>query len=312
MSVKGVFAMTTIQPTMSPASKETRKAITTALKYIPLIFLLFFFTFPLLFMIASSLKGSNQQIFADLRSFRAFLPVGDVSLDNFKFVFENSNFPRYLLNSVIISAITILLSIIINSLAAYALSRLKWPGQKLILAIIIATLIIPGQATLMPLLLLVANLPSISFAEGLTITKGWLDTYHVMIVPFVASAFSIFLFYQFFLELPKDLDEAAMVDGATRFQIFYKIIVPISGPVFATVAILTFIASWNTFLWPIMTIQSDELRPVMVGLQFFFQQNVQWGQVMAYSTLITIPVLLFFFIFQNAFVKSIATTGIKG
>jgi multiple sugar transport system permease protein len=263
-------------------------------------------------MIASSLKGSNQQIFADLRSFRAFLPVGDVSLDNFKFVFENSNFPRYLLNSVIISAITILLSIIINSLAAYALSRLKWPGQKLILAIIIATLIIPGQATLMPLLLLVANLPSISFAEGLTITKGWLDTYHVMIVPFVASAFSIFLFYQFFLELPKDLDEAAMVDGATRFQIFYKIIVPISGPVFATVAILTFIASWNTFLWPIMTIQSDELRPVMVGLQFFFQQNVQWGQVMAYSTLITIPVLLFFFIFQNAFVKSIATTGIKG
>ena len=304
--------MTTIQPTMSPTSQATRKNITAALKYIPLLLLLFFFTFPLLFMIASSFKGSNQQIFADLRSFRAFLPVGDVSLDNFKFVFENSNFPRYLLNSVIISAITILLSIIINSLAAYALSRLKWPGQKLILAIIIATLIIPGQATLMPLLLLVANLPSISFAEGLTITKGWLDTYHVMIVPFVASAFSIFLFYQFFLELPKDLDEAAMVDGATRFQIFYKIIVPISGPVFATVAILTFIASWNTFLWPIMTIQSDELRPVMVGLQFFFQQNVQWGQVMAYSTLITIPVLLFFFIFQNAFVKSIATTGIKG
>ena len=304
--------MTAIQPTMSPTSRETRKNITAALKYIPLLFLLFFFTFPLLFMIASSFKGSNQQIFADLRSFRAFLPVGEVSLDNFRFVFENSNFPRYLLNSVIISAITIVLTIIINSLAAYALSRLKWPGQKLILAIIIATLIIPGQATLMPLLLLVANLPSLSFADGLSITKGWLDTYHVLIIPFVASAFSIFLFYQFFLEIPKDLDEAAMVDGATRFQIFYKIIVPISGPVFATVAILTFIGSWNTFLWPIMTIQSDELRPVMVGLQFFFQQNVQWGQVMAYATLITIPVLVFFFIFQNAFVRSIATTGIKG
>lgn len=312
MLVKGVLAMTAIQSTMSPTSRETRKNITAALKYIPLLFLLFFFTFPLLFMIASSFKGSNQQIFADLRSFRAFLPVGEVSLDNFRFVFENSNFPRYLLNSVIISAITIVLTIIINSMAAYALSRLKWPGQKLILAIIIATLIVPGQATLMPLLLLVANLPSLSFADGLSITKGWLDTYHVLIIPFVASAFSIFLFYQFFLEIPKDLDEAAMVDGATRFQIFYKIIVPISGPVFATVAILTFIGSWNTFLWPIMTIQSDELRPVMVGLQFFFQQNVQWGQVMAYATLITIPVLVFFFIFQNAFVRSIATTGIKG
>jgi multiple sugar transport system permease protein len=177
--------------------------------------------------------------------------------------------------------------------------------------VIIATLIIPGQATVMPLLLLVANLPNFSFAE-MTFTTGWLDTYQVQFVPFIASAFSIFLFYQFFQEIPKDLDEAAMVDGATRFQIFYKIIMPISGPVFATVSILTFIGSWNSFLWPIMTIQSDELRPVMVGLQFFFQRDLQWGQVMAYSTMITIPVLFFFFIFQNAFVKSIATTGIKG
>ena len=294
------------------AGKRARKTVITALKYIPLLFLLFFFTFPLMFMMASSFKATNQQIFADLRSFRAFLPVGDVSLDNFTFVFENSNFPRYILNSVGVSAVTILLSLTINSLAAYALSRLQWRGQKLILAIIIATLIIPGQATIMPLLLLVANLPSISLADGFTLTNGWLDSYHVQIIPFVASAFSIYLFYQFFQDIPKDLDEAAMVDGATRFQIFYKIIVPISGPVFATVSILTFIASWNSFLWPIMTIQSDELRPVMVGLQFFFQRDVQWGQVMAYSTMITIPVLLFFFAFQSAFVKSIATTGIKG
>jgi multiple sugar transport system permease protein len=134
----------------------------------------------------------------------------------------------------------------------------------------------------------------------------------VQIFPFIASAFSIFLFYQFFQEIPKDLDEAALVDGASRFQIFSRIIVPISGSVFASVAILTFIASWNSFLWPIMTVQSDELRPVMVGLLFFFQRDVQWGQVMSYTTMITLPVLLFFFAFQSAFVKSIATTGIKG
>ncbi|OUC09678.1 sugar ABC transporter permease [Litorilinea aerophila] len=278
----------------------------------PLLILLFYFTFPLLFMFASAFKSSNQAIFADLRSWRAFVPVGDVSLDNFIFVFENSNFLRYILNSTGLAFITILLSLTVNSLAAYALSRLKWPGQRRILAIIIATLIVPGQVTVMPLLLLVANLPSISFADGIHITKGWLDTYHVQFVPFVASAFSIFLFYQFFQEIPKELDEAAMVDGANRFQIFYKILVPISGPVFATVSILTFIGSWNSFLWPIMTVQSDELRPVMVGLQFFFQRNVQWGQVMAYSTMITIPVLAFFFAFQSAFVKSIASTGIKG
>lgn len=297
---------------LAPASRSLGMTLRTALRYVPLLILIFFFTFPLVFMIVSSFKPSNQQIFADLRSLRAFLPVGALTLDNFMFVFENSNFPRYLLNSVSISAITILLSLTVNSLAAYALSRLKWPGQKLILSIIIATLIIPGQATVMPLLLMVANLPSLSFADGLSVTRGWLDTYHVQIIPFVASAFSIFLFYQFFQDIPRDLDEAALVDGAGRFQIFTDIIVPISGPVFASVSILTFIGSWNSFLWPIMTVQSDELRPVMVGLQFFFQRDVQWGQVMAYTTLITLPVLVFFFAFQSAFVKSIATTGIKG
>lgn len=304
--------MITLRPQAAGGLRQWQKALTTGLRYVPLLILIFFFTFPLVFMIVSSFKASNQQIFADLRSARAFLPVGELTLDNFKFVFENSNFPRYLLNSVSISIVTIALSLMINSLAAYALARLKWRGQKLVLSIIIATLIIPGQATIMPLLLLVANLPSLSFTDGLHVTRGWLDSYHVQFVPFVASAFSIFLFYQFFQEIPKDLDEAALVDGASRFQIFSRIIVPNSGPVFASVAILTFIGSWNSFLWPIMTVQSDELRPVMVGLQFFFQRNVQWGQVMAYTTMITLPVLTFFFIFQSAFVKSIATTGIKG
>ena len=306
--------MTTLTAqTAAPASAlRLRRRLVTALRYVPLLILIFFFTFPLVFMIVSAFKPGNQQIFADLRSIRAFLPVGALTLDNFKFVFENSNFGRYLINSVSIAAVTILLSLTVNSLAAYALARLRWTGQKLILSIIIATLIIPGQATVMPLLLLVANLPSLSFADGLTLTRGWLDSYHVQVIPFIASSFSIFLFYQFFQDIPKDLDEAALVDGASRLRIFTDIIVPISGPVFASVSILTFIATWNSFLWPIMTVQSDELRPVMVGLQFFFQRNVQWGQVMAYTTLITLPVLAFFFAFQSAFVKSIATTGIKG
>ena len=307
--------MTAIQasPTITKSgTNRLQQALKTALRYVPLLILFFFFTFPLAFMIVSSFKVNNQQIFADLRSLRAFLPVGDLTVNNFRFVFENSNFPRYLINSLFLSAITIFLALAVNSMAAYALSRLRWPGQRLILSIIIATLIIPGQATIMPLLLLVANLPSVSLAEGISLTRGWLNTYHVQFLPFIASAFSIFLFYQFFREIPKDLDEAALVDGATRFQIFYRIIVPISLPVFASVSILTFIASWNAFLWPIMTVQSDELRPVMVGLLFFFQRDVQWGQVMAYTTMITLPVLAFFFAFQSAFVKSIATTGIKG
>ncbi|HMT20130.1 MAG TPA: carbohydrate ABC transporter permease [Promineifilum sp.] len=299
------------QPVVTTGKSATRRRLGLALRYVPLLILLFIFVFPLVFMIVSSFKGSNQQIFGDLRSIRAFLPVGELTTANYERVFTDSNFVRYMFNSIFLAVTTIVLVMFVNSLAAYALSRLKWTGQKLILSIIIATLIIPGQATIMPLLLLVSRLPSLSFEGGLHLTQGWLDTYYVLIIPFIVSAFSVFLFYQFFSEIPKDLDEAALVDGASRFQIFYRIIVPISTPVFASVAILTFIGAWNMFLWAIMTIQSDELRPVMVGLLFFFQRDTQWGEIMAYTTMIPLPVLIFFFIFQSAFVKSIATSGIK-
>ena len=281
-------------------------------QYVLLLLLTGIFIFPLVFMIVSSFKASNTQIFSDLRSLRAFLPVGPISLDNYRSVFQNSKFPRFLLNSVGISAAMIFLSLTVNSMAAYTLSRLRWKGQRIVLAIIIATLIVPFETIAIPLLLMVSKLPNLSFENGVAFTQGWLNTYQVQIIPFIAGAYSIFLFYQFFQDIPRELDEAALVDGASRFQIYRNVIVPNSGPVFATVAILTFIGSWNSFLWPIMVIQSEDIRPVMVGLQYFFQQNVQWGEVMAYTTMITIPVLVFFLAFQGAFVRSIATSGLKG
>ena len=280
-------------------------------QYLVNAILVMFFIFPLVFMVVSSFKD-NQQIFADLRSLRAFMPVGDLSLTNYESVFEKSKFFRFLLNSLFVSLITIALALLVNSLVAYALSRMKWQGQKIVLAIIIATLIIPGETVIMPLLLLVSRLPGLRIDGGLHVTQGWLNTYHVQIIPFIVSAFSIFLFYQFFNDIPRELDEAALVDGANRWQIYRNVIVPNAGPVFATVTILTFLGTWNAFLWPIMVIQSEDLRPVMVGMQYFFQQNTQWGEVMAYATLITIPVLVIFLLFQGSFVRSIAGTGIKG
>ena len=291
--------------------KLLRQGVSNTAQYALHLFLVFLFIFPLLWMIMSSLKTSNAQIFADSRSLRAFLPVGEVSMENYKAVFENSSFPRFLLNSTAISVVTVVFSLLINSMAAYSLSRLKWAGQKLILAIIIATLIIPFEAIAVPLLMLVSKLPWFSFADGGFVT-GWLNSYHVQIIPGIAGAYSIFLFYQFFQDIPRELDEAALVDGASRFRIYWSVIVPISGPVFATVAILTFLGAWNAFLWPIMTVQSEELRPVQVGLQYFFQRDTVWGQVLAYTTMITLPVLAVFAAFQGAFVRSIATSGLKG
>jgi multiple sugar transport system permease protein len=276
------------------------------------IALVLVFALPLIFMFVSAFKP-DIQIFADLSSWRAFLPVGDISLDNFAGVFDRVPFARFLANSIGISALTVGLGILVNSLAAFGLARLQWRGQRLVLTLIIATLIVPFETLALPLLWWVNKLPSLT-ADGfhLALTTGWLDTYQVQIIPFVANAFSIYLFYQYFSSIPRDLDEAARMDGAGSFRIYRAVIMPLSGPAIATVAILTFLPAWNSYLWPLMVVQSEQLRPVMVGIQYFFQLNVSWGQVMAYASMITIPVLALFLAFQRSFINSIASSGVKG
>ena len=145
----------------------------------------------------------------------------------------------------------------------------------------------PFETLALPLLWWVNKLP---YYDGFAV--GWLDTYEVQFIPFIANAFSIYLFYQYFDSIPKELDEAAKVDGAGWFTIYRKIIMPLSGPAIATVAILTFLPAWNQYLWPLMAVQTEELRPVMVGIDYFKQLNTSWGQIMAYASLITIPVLV--------------------
>jgi multiple sugar transport system permease protein len=205
------------------------------------VLLLLAFAFPIVFMFVSSFKP-DAQIFADLTSWRAFVPVGDVSLDNYRGVFDRVPAGRMLMNSIGVSTITVILGIFINSLAAFALSRMQWRGQRVILTGIIATLIVPFETFALPLVWWVNKLPWLEM-QGfrLVLTEGWLDTYQVQVLPFVANAFSIFLFYQ-----------------------------------------------------------------------YFFQLNVAWGQVMAYASMITVPVLALFIAFQRAFIGSIASAGVKG
>lgn len=270
------------------------------------------FAFPLLFMFVSSLKP-DQQIFGDLSSIATFLPVGNLSLDNYGAVFDRVPAARFLINSIGISAVTVILGVLINSLAAFALSRMRVRGKGIILTLIIATLIVPFETLALPLVWWVNQLPWLDInGFSLSLTTGWLDTYHVQIIPFVANAFSIYLFHQYFESIPKELDEAARVDGAGWFKIYRQIVMPLSGPAIATVSILTFLPAWNSYLWPLMVVQSEELRPVMIGVQYFFQLNVSWGEVMAYSSMITLPVVAHFIAFQRSFVNSIASSGVKG
>ncbi len=279
------------------------------LGYIGRILLLLVFGLPLLFLMVSSFKP-DLQIFGDLTSIKAFLPVGDLTLDNYRGVFERVPFATFMINSIMISVITVGLGLIVNSMAAFALSRITFKGQKLILGIILATLIVPFETMALPLLWWSNKLPFYDFVNGYS--QGWLDTYQIQIVPFIANAFAIFLFYQYFDSIPKSLHEAATVDGAGWFRIYRSIIMPLSGPAVATVAILTFLPAWNQYLWPLMVVQTEELRPVMVGIDYFKQLNVSWGQIMAYATMITVPILVLFIAFQRSFINSIASSGVKG
>ncbi len=284
-----------------------RKAVGTWAKYLIMIMLAVFFLLPIELMIISSFKENELQVISDMSSLNAFLPVGEIGLQNYKDVFTSLDFGQLMFNSVLIMLIMVICGLFVNSLIAYALARLRFKGKGILLGVIIALIIIPFEAVAIPLLVLVNKLPWFGGATS------WLDSYHVQIIPFIADAFSIFLFYQFFINIPKDLEEAALIDGASLFDIFWKIILPLSKPIFATVAILQALASWNRFMWPLMVTRGPDVRPLTVGIQSYFGQDPRlWGDLMAFSAMITIPVLIVFLLFQKWFVQSVASTGIKG
>ncbi len=277
--------------------------------YLFLGFIACIFVLPIIFMVMSSFKP-DLQLLSDSSSLRAFLPVGDIGVDNYRDAFSRAPVGLFIFNSVFITATTLVLSLFLASIAAFSFVFIEWRGKSVVLAIIIATYILPFETVAVPLLLLVNNLPWLS-TEG--VTWGWLNSYQVQIVPWIIRALEIFLFVQYFRDLPRDLVESARVEGASWFQVYRRVVMPLSGPVIATVAILKFLEMYNNqFIWPIMVVQEEGLRPIMVGLLYFFQLNTAWGEIMAYLTIITVPVLAFYLVLQRAFIASIASTGVKG
>ena len=292
---------------MAQISQDNR-GLRLVVRYTVLCLIAAIFSFPLIFMVISSLKPS-QQLLADAHSFRALLPVGDISLNNYFDAFKRAPVALFVFNSVLVTGVSVMASLAVCSAAAFAFAFVKWKGRDLALTVILATLIVPFETIAIPLLLEASKLPWIGL-DG--ITWGWLNSYRVQIVPFIADGLTIYLFVQYFKDLPGELIEAARVEGASWFAIYRRVVMPLSGPVLATAAILKFLVMYNQYLWPIMVTQEEQYRPVMVGLQYFFQLNRAWGEIMAYLSLITVPVLAFYLYLQKAFIASIASTGVKG
>ena len=251
---------------------------------------------PLWFMLAGSLR-QNEKVLA--LGWQAFLPV-EPTLENYRAVFRQLDFTHFLLNSLLIVGSVVVAGLLVNSMAGYALARLRWRGREAVLAAVIVLLIIPYEAVVVPL-----------FFE-MTV-MGWTNSFRAQIVPFIANPFAIYLLYTFFNGLPRELEEAARVDGAGPWRTFFLIIAPLAKPAYAAVAILTFLLHWGFFLWPLMVTRGPEFQPLPVALGYFSSNKpVQWGDIMAFGTLMVLPVLAVFLAFQKWFVRGIAMTGVKG
>lgn len=267
-----------------------------------LIFMSFLSLFPFLWLISTALKGIDENIF----QYPPYFIPKNLTWENFAGVWKQIPFLLYFLNSFIVAAFTVILNLVFSSLAAYPLARMDFKGKNFIFCLILATIMIPFQAIMLPVYLIVLKL---HLVDSYGITMGYLG----LILPFAVNAFGIFLMRQAFLTIPKEMEEAAFIDGCNVFNIWRKILLPMTAPTLAVLAIFTFIGSWGEFLWPSIVLTNKTLYTLPVGvndLQGMFSAN--WRYIAAGSIISIIPIVVFFIIMQKHFVSGKNEGAVKG
>ncbi|MDQ3043569.1 MAG: carbohydrate ABC transporter permease [Chloroflexota bacterium] len=266
------------------------------LAYIVLVGVALAMLIPFLFSISTSVK-TNQE--ANTINFGNIFIPSNPTLAAYTTVWE-ANIGRWFFNSAVVAAVWVLARAVFDSMAGYAFARMRFPGKNLIFLMVLSTLMVPGMVTLIPKFLILDRL-------------GLLNSYGALTLPFLTSAFGIFLMKQFFESIPIELEEAARVDGASRYRMFVQIILPNAMPALTALAIFSFQGSWNNFLEPLVYISSAELFTLPIGLAFFRQANyTDWPAVMAAAVITTVPIAMFYLFFQRYFVEGVSTSGIKG
>jgi multiple sugar transport system permease protein len=251
---------------------------------------------PYVWMISTSLKGT-EEIFTYPP---AWIPR-EWRFHNYLDAWNSAPFGRYFFNSLFVALTVTVGQLITCSLAAYAFARMEFKGKNLAFALFLSTTMISEQVTLIPSYLLLNEL-------------DWLDTYMALTVPFMANAFGVFMLRQAFMTIPRDLEDAAKMDGCGRLRFLVQIIFPLTKPVLAAQALFAFMSNWNSYLWPLIVTTSQNLRTLQVGLRYFVGQEggTQWGIYMAATVFVSVPVVLFYFLVQKSFIEGIALTGIRG
>ena len=267
-----------------------------ALSHILMLFGSIVMIFPLYWMIATSLKTYNETL-----SMPPTWWPNVVQWHNYYDAWTSQAlFPRYFVNSFYVTLVTVVLEVILTIFAAYAFARMNFAGKNLLFFLFLSTMMIPGEVLLVP--------------NFITLTKlHWYDTYYALIMPWIVSVFAIFLLRQHFLQIPGELQEAAYLDGAGHSRFLFQIMVPLSRPPLATIALLKFVGSWNSFLWPLIVTQKATLRVVPIGLTAMMQdEGPQYHLWMAAAFLALVPVLIVFLAAQKQFMESVAKSGLKG
>jgi sn-glycerol 3-phosphate transport system permease protein len=251
--------------------------------------------FPILYVLSLSFKEK-----AEIFKYPPNLIPAHFNLANYTTALDSAPLARFLVNSMVVAISITFLQVFTAVLAAYALARIEFRGKKIVLALIIATMMVPGEVTVIPNYLTVAKL-------------GWIDTYWALIVPFAASGFGIFLIYQFMRTIPKELEEAALLDGASRLRFLFQFAVPLSMPAVTAFSVYAFVNAWNQYLWPLIVTQTTEMQTVQIGIGMFRSQNeaVSWGVIMAATLMLISPTLLLFIATQKQFVRGMTMGGMK-
>lgn len=258
--------------------------------------------FPFIWLISTSLKGMDENIFAYPP---VFIPQ-DFTWSNYWGVWQKVDFMRYFWNSLAVSGLTVILNLIFSALAGYPLARMKFGGKKFFFFAILATIMVPFQAIMIPVYLITVKL---GLTDGVSVLNGYIG----LVMPFAVSAFGIFLMRQAFIKIPVDLEESAIVDGCSAFQVFIKVVLPMVKPTLALLAVFTFIGSWGEFLWPSVLLTQESMFTLPVGinnLQGVFSSN--WRYIAAGSVLSTIPIIVFFLAMQKYFISGENEGALKG
>lgn len=267
-----------------------------------LIFVSLLSIFPFIWLISTSLKGIDENIFA----YPPVLIPEQITLSNYVGVWDKVNFIGYFVNSMVVAGLTVFLNLLLSSLAAYPLARMNFKGKKFTFFAILATIMVPFQAIMLPVYLVTIKLHLLDSVNNF---MGYIG----LVMPFAVSAFGIFLMRQAFLTIPKEMEEAAIVDGCNVAQVFFKVLLPMVKPSLAVLAIFTFIGSWGEFLWPSIVLTKDSMYTLPVGvnnLQGMFSSN--WRFIAAGSILSTIPILIFFLALQKYFISGENDGAVKG